>query len=169
MTVAEDQLCSSREAVAPKSTPEISRPDKSFSSDLGKQVATDNGKQTAFNRSGLELAANANFFTDQTSTHPIQDRHVQGNKWIVMTSVIVSIITLAIVLEAVLGSRHTTHSKMSATSWFSPTHASPPPPKRNIAAISFNHNSTNNDHVYFIDSQGNIMEAANSEKHDMAF
>ncbi|KAL9036679.1 MAG: hypothetical protein Q9214_006029, partial [Letrouitia sp. 1 TL-2023] len=40
----------------------------------------------------------------------------------------------------------------------------PPPPKRNIAAISFNHNSVDNNCVYFMDIQGNIMEAANSEK-----
>lgn len=157
MAVAEDQIYSSLEAVAP---------------DLGKQVATDNGKQIAFNRSELEVTAKVDFFTDQISAHPIQDHQPPSKKWIAMTGAAVSIVTLAVILGAVLGSRHTTPSKILGTQITNesapPPHVSPPPPKRNIAAISFNHTfnhkSVNTDRVYFIDSQGNIMEAAKFEE-----
>lgn len=83
----------------------------------------------------------------------------------VTAGAIVLTIILAVVFGAIFGSRHT--NSMTTPSQPSNSSATASPallPRRNIAALSFEANSINNTHVYFLDNQGRVLEAANSSK-----
>ncbi|KAL9608997.1 MAG: hypothetical protein Q9167_006206 [Letrouitia subvulpina] len=176
--------------------------DQSYSSlealtpDPGKQVIPDDGKQFVANRTGLEVAVNTDSYTIQVGTtgDPSAQRHrFSRRKRIAVTGAIVVLIILAIILGAVFGSRHTnsstrTPSQLSNSSATSiPSAASIPSatsnsstiapqtllPQRNIAAISFEANSVNHTHVYFLDNQDRVIHVfyldESNRLHDIYF
>ena len=140
------------------------RQEKPLPTDLGKQVAPDDGKQYTVVGGGIEVAANGDFCAHDVGGHHVQVHQPSRRKWILFVGAVGLIAILAAVLGGVFGSRHTSSAtappkRLSNSSAMSP---SARPPQRNIAALSFALNSVNNTRIYFQDDVGQIMEAANS-------
>lgn len=140
---------------------------KPFPSDPGKQVAPDGVKQPIEFNSELEVAPEEDVGRNKIDAHHVQARRLLASRRIILYGIVGLMVVLGAVLGGVLGSRHkssvtalatpTSPSNSSATSSFVT------PTQRNIAAVSFNSNSTNITRVYFQDDAGQIMEASNSD------
>ena len=163
MGVSRDQPYSTLEAVPQHPVYQAYRQEKPLPTDLGKQVAPDDGKQYAVDSGGIELAAKEDFHAHDFSGHHVQAHRPSRKKWILLGGAIGLITILAAVLGGVFGSRHKSSVTASLTgpSNSSATSPSAAPPQRNIAALSFASNSVNT-HVYFQDDVGQIIEAASS-------
>ncbi|KAI4217410.1 MAG: hypothetical protein LQ351_000005 [Letrouitia transgressa] len=181
-----DQSYSTLEAASSLPPIQTIRANQPFPIDLGKQVAPDNGKQVtpdngkqfAADRTGLEVTINNDSWTNHVEI--IDDRVVQRHrslrKWKAIAGAIIVMIVLAVVFGVIFGSRHTNSStrapvQLSDSSTTAPSATSNQAtalptllPRRNIAAVSFESNSVNNTHIYFLDNHGRVIQAAQTTK-----
>lgn len=150
--IAGDQAYSTLEIVSQPTRIE-SEQWKYLSTDPGKQVIVDGGKQFVGDNVGLELALKEDFDTHKVHVHPVLPQRLLARRRIILYGTVGLTLILGAVLGGVLGSR----SKTSAAS------SSVTPIQRNIAAVSFTSNSANITQVYFQDDVGQIIEASNSQ------
>ena len=180
MSAGQDSAHSTLEVVPRPFVYHVYHQEETLPTDLGKQVAPhsekqvilEDGKQPIVDDGGLEVLAKNDSYAHGFGGHHVQAHRGSRKKRIVCGGIIGAIVILAAVLGTVFGLKQkslattplTSHSNSSATS---PPAKSPPttparPSQRNIAAVSFAANSVNNTRVYFQDSVGHVMEAANS-------
>lgn len=150
----------------------LPRKEKPLPTDLGKQVAPDDGKQHAGDSAGCEVDPNGDLNAQSAGGHHVQVHQPSRMKWILLVAVVSLVVIVAAVLGGVLGSRYKYHgpvegAPMANLSNSSTTSPSARPPQRNIAALSYSLNSVNNTSVYFQDDVGQIIEAANSANNTM--
>lgn len=138
---------------------------KPLPSDPDKQVALNDDKQHIGGNGNLELAPRKDVDRRKLPVYHVPARRLSARKPIILWGILGLILILGAVLGGVLGSRHKSSGTASATSPSNSSATSPSatPTQRNIAAVSFTSNSTNNTRVYFQDDLGQIMEASNSE------
>lgn len=110
MAAGRDQAYSTLEAILHHQT---CRQEKPIPTDLGKQVALDDGKQYIVDGDGIEVAANRDFHAHDVGGHHIQVHQPSRRKRILIVGAVGLIAILAGVLGGVFGSRHTSSATAS--------------------------------------------------------
>ena len=159
MAAGQDRAYTALEVVPRQYVHHMNQKDKPLPTDLGKQVVPhegkqvllDDGKQYIPRNDGIESVAEGDSCAHKHGDPHGQIHRLSRKKQILLGGAVALIIITAVVLGLVFGVRH----KRSGTSPVtSPSNSSaiPPlttPPQRNIAALSFISNKTNNTRVYF--------------------
>ena len=163
MSAEGDRTYSTLEAVPQQYMYHTYRHQRNPSTDPGKQVSPDDGKQQIGDSIGIEVAAKEEYCAHDLGDQLVQASRGSRRKWLLLFGAVGLIAALAAALGGVFGSRHRSSATLSSSdSLNSSTTLPTAPPRRNIAALSFASKSVNNTRVYFQDNAGQIMEAANS-------
>ncbi|KAL9624163.1 MAG: hypothetical protein Q9160_001685 [Pyrenula sp. 1 TL-2023] len=161
MPIETDSAYSTLEVVTTQGRPTIERPRDLIQFDPEKQVAFESGKQCISGKGVVDpVISDESIKPEREEKILVSLPKLKNRRWMISLGVLGSIVVLAILLGAILGSRNKKSSRPPPPESSTSSPSAVAPAQRNIAAVSFVSNAANFTQMYFQDDGGHIMEAS---------